>query len=75
MTHSEANAAYGDRIIKLRDGYIDTSKTGDLEDTVSEADKREGESVITDLSSPSALFEKSFVYSDRDRHACSRDRG
>jgi ABC-type lipoprotein export system ATPase subunit len=23
VTHSEANAAYGDRIIKLRDGYIE----------------------------------------------------
>jgi putative ABC transport system ATP-binding protein len=25
VTHSEANAAYGDRIIKLRDGYVDLS--------------------------------------------------
>jgi putative ABC transport system ATP-binding protein len=25
VTHSEANAAYGDRIIKLRDGYVDPS--------------------------------------------------
>ena len=25
VTHSEANAAYGDRIIKLRDGYIEQS--------------------------------------------------
>ena len=25
VTHSETNAGYGDRIIKLRDGYIDTS--------------------------------------------------
>jgi ABC-type lipoprotein export system ATPase subunit len=23
VTHSEANAAYGDRIIKLRDGYVE----------------------------------------------------
>jgi ABC-type lipoprotein export system ATPase subunit len=23
VTHSETNAAYGDRIIKLRDGYIE----------------------------------------------------
>jgi ABC-type lipoprotein export system ATPase subunit len=25
VTHSEANAAYGDRIIKLKDGYLDQS--------------------------------------------------
>jgi len=25
VTHSEANAAYGDRVIKLRDGYIEQS--------------------------------------------------
>jgi hypothetical protein len=25
VTHSEANATYGSRIIKLRDGYIDTN--------------------------------------------------
>ena len=25
VTHSEANAAYGDRIIKLRDGYFEQS--------------------------------------------------
>jgi len=25
VTHSEANAAYGDRIIKLRDGFVDVS--------------------------------------------------
>jgi ABC-type lipoprotein export system ATPase subunit len=25
VTHSETNATYGSRIIKLRDGYIDTN--------------------------------------------------